>query len=97
VEIKKTAVAGTLESSDVQITVAPSAGVIDIELDSNVINQFGNQIKKVVLETLEKLGVTSVSVSVVDRGALDSTIAARLECAVFRAAGHEGKVPWGAL
>ena len=44
-----------------------------------MINQYGNQIRKVVLQTLENLDVKDVKISVVDKGALDCTIKARVE------------------
>ena len=40
-EIKKPAVAGTLESSDCMVTVEPGDGKVDLELSSVVIRQFG--------------------------------------------------------
>ena len=58
-EIKKPAIAGTLESSDCQVTVEAGEGKVDFSLESAVINQYGNQIKKVAYETLENLGVDS--------------------------------------
>ena len=72
-EIQKAAVAGTLESSDAQVTVEPGTGGIHLELSSSVMNQYGRQIKATVLETLERLGVTDAQVTVVDKGALDCT------------------------
>ena len=56
-EIQKAAVAGTLESSDAQVTVEPGAGGIQLELSSSVMNQYGRQIKATVLETLERLAL----------------------------------------
>jgi citrate lyase subunit gamma (acyl carrier protein) len=97
VDIKKGAMAGTLESGDVQVTIEPSGGEITFDLTSSVINQFGRQIKKVVLGTLENLGVKSARVVVVDNGALDYAIKARVECAVLRAAEHTDGIPWGEL
>ena len=94
-EIKKPAVAGTLESSDCQVTVEPGNGKVDFSLESAVIHQFGNQIKKVTLETLKDLGVDNVRISIVDKGALDCTIKARIECAVFRAVDQYDNIPWG--
>ena len=94
-EIKKPAVAGTLESSDCQVTVEPGNGKVDFSLESAVIHQFGNQIKKVVLETLRDLGVDNVRISIVDKGALDCTIKARIEGAVFRAVDQYDNIPWG--
>lgn len=94
-EIKKPAMAGTLESSDCQVTVEAGEGKIDFTLDSAVINQYGNQIRKVVFETLENLGIKNVKISVVDKGALDCTIKARVEGAVFRSLEQTEHLPWG--
>lgn len=94
-EIKKPVVAGTLESSDCQVTVEPGNGKVDFSLESAVIHQFGNQIKKVTLETLKDLGIDNVRISIVDKGALDCTIKARIEGAVFRAVDQYDNIPWG--
>lgn len=94
-EIKKPAVAGTLESSDCQVTVEPGNGKVDFSLESAVIHQFGNQIKKVTLETLKDLGIDNVRISIVDKGALDCTIKARIAGAVFRAVDQYDNIPWG--
>ena len=93
-DIINTSVAGTLESSDVQITIEPSDTGLNIDIQSSVINQYGRQIRKVVDEALEEFGVQAANVVVVDKGALDCTIKARVECAVYRAAGFEGSIPW---
>ncbi|MBS1483906.1 MAG: citrate lyase acyl carrier protein, partial [Clostridium sp.] len=56
-EILKTAIAGTLESSDAQVTVEPGEQGIELTIESSVMNQYGRQIKAAVLETLDTLGV----------------------------------------
>jgi citrate lyase subunit gamma (acyl carrier protein) len=94
-EIIKTAMAGTLESGDAQVTIEPGNGGTIIDISSIVLNQYGRQIKAVVIETLNTLGVKSAHVAIVDKGALDCTIRARTECAVYRAAGFTGNIPWG--
>ncbi len=96
-EILKTAAAGTLESSDALVTVEPGEG-ITLELSSSVMNQYGRQIKETVLETLARLDVENVHITVVDKGALDCTLKARVECAVFRSgdASHSN-IPWGGV
>ncbi len=94
-EITRPAVAGTLESSDCQVTVEPGDGQIEFYLESAVINQYGNQIKQVVMETLERLGIDNIRLTMVDKGALDCTIKARIEGAVFRSACQIDKLPWG--
>lgn len=94
-EITRPAIAGTLESSDCQVTVEPGEGTIEFHLESAVINQYGNQIKKVVMETLKKLEIDNVKLTMVDKGALDCTIKARVEGAVFRSACQIEDLPWG--
>ncbi len=94
-KIETLAMAGTLESSDALVTVEPYDGGIDFELDSVVIHQYGHQIKKIVMETLERLDVSEAKIRVVDKGALDCTLKARIECAVFRANGQVDNIPWG--
>lgn len=94
-EILKSAVAGTLESSDAMVTVEPGDG-ISLELSSSVMNQYGRQIKATVLETLERLEVKNAKVTVIDKGALDCTLKARVECAVFRSSdASASNIPWG--
>lgn len=94
-EILKSAVAGTLESSDCMVTVEPGEGV-SLSLSSSVMNQYGRQIKATVLETLDRLGVENANVTVVDKGALDCTLKARVECAVFRSCdASSANIPWG--
>ena len=94
-EIKKAATAGTLESSDCQVTVEKGEGNVDFSMESSVINQYGNQIRKVELETLKNLGVSDVKLTIVDKGALDCTIKARIEAAVYRSVLQTEHLPWG--
>ena len=95
--IEKSAMAGTLESSDAQVTVEPADG-LKLFIESSVIKQYGRQIKATVLETLERLGVKDAKVSVVDKGALDCTLKARVECAVLRSCNASAKnIPWGGM
>ena len=94
-EIKKAAMAGTLESSDAQVTVEPGNGKIELSIESSVIHQFGRQIKATIMETLERLEVRDAKVTVVDKGALDCTLKARVECAVYRSNDMTENLPWG--
>jgi len=94
-DIKKTAIAGTLESSDAQITVMP-AEELELSIESSVMNQYGRQIKAVTLKTLEDLRVSKGKVKVVDKGALECTLKARIECAVYRSNdASANNIPWG--
>ena len=94
--IQKPAVAGTVESSDALVSVEPGNGTIELTLTSSVMNQYGRQIKETVMETLKRLGVDSVKINIVDKGALDCTLKARVECAVFRSCdASEKDIPLG--
>ena len=84
----KNAMAGTLESGDILIQIAPSdVDGLHIELDSTVAYQFGEQIKKVIINTLTELGITKANVKATDKGALDCTIKARVTAAAVRSTG----------
>ena len=97
-QIEKNAMAGTLESSAAMVTVAPADAGIALENSSSVMNKYGRQIKAPVLETLERLGVENGKVTVVDKGALDCTLKARGECAVFRSCEKSAAgIPWGGV
>lgn len=86
--ILKKAAAGTVESSDVYVTLEPSDCGNVIEIDSVVQKQFGGLIRKAVSEVLAEQEITNARVSVVDRGALDCVIRARVEAAIQRAKGE---------
>lgn len=94
-EIKKPALAGTLESSDCIVSVEPSSkNIIEINLTSTVKKQFGNEIIKVAKETLKNLGVDSIIIEINDKGALNCVIEARIEAAVCRAS-EMNEFDWG--
>ena len=84
-KILKPAKAGTLESNDISIMLMPSSDGIEIELESIVEKQFGNEIRKTIKDKLIELGVEGVIIKAIDKGALDYTIKARIETAVKRA------------
>ncbi len=87
-EIRKSASAGTMESSDVYVEIEPGTKGLSIQLESVVLHQFGEDIRRVVKEVLCKCGVENAHVRVVDRGALECVIRARVETAVLRGKGE---------
>lgn len=88
-EIKE-AFAGTLESGDILIRIAPPEKEgLEIELASTVAYQFGRQIKHVITDTLKDLGIEHARVNATDKGALDCTIRARVTAAAVRATGKD--------
>lgn len=85
--IVKTAQAGTLESSDIMITVTPGlagSGVI-IEIESIVMAQYGEDIRLALEHTVTAQGYTDLYIKALDRGALDCTIRARMLTVLVRA------------
>ena len=83
-KILKNATAGTMESSDVYVEIEPGSDGIQLQLESVVAQQFGESIKAVVREVLQEQGVENANVRVVDRGALECVIRARVETAILR-------------
>lgn len=86
-EIVKNASAGTMESSDVYVEIAPGS-TLDIHLESVVLAQFGDEILTVVRQVLREQGVEKASVNVIDRGALECVLRARVETAIARGKGE---------
>ena len=86
----KEASAGTLESGDILVRIAPAEKPgLDVHLESSVAYQFGEQIKQVITETLTGLGINDAVVDATDKGALDCTIRARVTAAAVRATGKD--------
>ena len=82
-EIKKLASAGTMESSDAYVEIEPGTD-LEITLESVVSQQFGESIRQVVRDVLTEQGVENANIRVVDRGALECVIRARVETAIVR-------------
>lgn len=85
IEIQKMAMAGTLESSDCLITVSPD-DELTITIESVALSRFGKHIKALVEECLLALNVKNGKIEIVDKGALDYCLRARLETAIKRGA-----------
>ena len=86
-EIKMSASAGTMESSDAYVEIEPGTDGIKLQLESVVMSQFGQAIENAVQNVLQELNVENANVRVVDRGALECVIRARVETAVLRGKG----------
>lgn len=94
-KVLKTAVTGTMESSDIMVTIAPNEGAgIEIELDSSVEKQFGKAIRAAITDTLSELGIQDAKVRAVDKGALDCVIRARVKASAYRACERDDYT-WG--
>lgn len=88
-EIKRDAVAGTLESSDIMVTVLPASEGITLHLTSPVEYYYGDSIRQTICQVLEEMDVKTATIEAVDHGALDCTIRARVKTAVKRACREE--------
>jgi citrate lyase subunit gamma (acyl carrier protein) len=85
-KVVDTGVAGTMESSDIMVTIKPKEQPgIEIELTSSVEKQFGEQIKSVMTACLQEKEITQAYVIAVDKGALDCVVKARTFAAIHRA------------
>lgn len=87
--IQQAAVAGTMESSDVMVTVKPAVTPgLTIHIQSNVLTTFGDQIRQTVEEVFSAFGIRDAEVFLNDKGAIDCVIRARVEAAICRASGE---------
>lgn len=85
-KITKVAKAGTLESNDILVMVMPNENSgIELQLESIVMKQFGDQIEKVINDKVKEMGIEDIVIKAQDKGALDYTIGARVETAIKRA------------
>lgn len=87
-DILKRASAGTMESSDAYVEVEPGQNGLSIQLESVVLAQFGQSIDRTVREVLAQQGVENANVRIIDRGALECVLRARVETAVLRGKGE---------
>lgn len=87
-EILRRASAGTMESSDAYVEIEPGKNGLDIQLESVVLSQFGDAIDRTVREVLSEQGITNANVRVIDRGALECVLRARVETAIVRGKGE---------
>lgn len=79
--------AGTFESSDVLILIEPvdEGSGRKIEINSSVKLQYGEQLKTIVEDYLDKNDIADIHLIINDKGALEPTIHARMETALKRA------------
>ncbi|MBM7540200.1 citrate lyase acyl carrier protein [Amphibacillus cookii] len=96
-EIINQSTSGTLESSDIQIILGPNKQGIDIDIRSSVQKQFGEHIDMLIRKILSDKMIEHAKVLVVDNGALDCTIRARMETAIYRSIEGNQRVEWGVI
>ena len=84
-KLLRSATAGTLESSDIMVSIMP-AEQIKIDVESVVGSIFGDAIYDCINRKLSEMGVHGAKIFVKDKGAMDCVICARVEAAVLRAA-----------
>ena len=74
--------AGTTRSGDIYIELVGAAqGGVRLELTSAAAEPLKRYVRRVILKALSDLGIAHALVRAVDRGALDSTIRARVTVA----------------
>jgi len=88
-KLLKSSQAGTVESTDILITLTPAeqGTGIQIELVSPTMQQYGEHIKAMIRKTLKTHGIIDAKVHANEKGALDYTIEARVKTAITRAIG----------
>lgn len=85
----KEGVAGTDKKMDLIVSISPGGDGIEVEVEGKDVEFFGEDIKRVTVETLREMGVENAKVKIVERSPLDFTIRARVRAAALRAMGVE--------
>lgn len=94
-QIEKQASAGTLESSDVMVTLKPNeASGIRVSISGKMAYPYGDSMEATVRGVMDEFGITDAVVELEDKGALDCVIRARTQAAVCRSLGI--RYPWEA-
>lgn len=84
--ISKTGEAGTAESGDILVSVAPGTGLnVEVTGKPVILKQFGRQIRELIEKTAREAGVTDATITAKDNSSLDFTIKARVRAAIQRA------------
>ena len=78
--------AGTFESSDLIVLIEPKDDKTGrkIEIESIVMLQYGENLKSVVNEMLDRYELTDIHIILKDKGALEPVVRARMETAILR-------------
>ncbi|MBQ9387738.1 MAG: citrate lyase acyl carrier protein [Lachnospiraceae bacterium] len=76
------------QNADCVITIEPGTGGIELDFTSTVEIQYGDAMKEAIYDELSKYGIDDARVTVVDRGAIDPVLRARMEAVIKR--GMEG-------
>ncbi|MCL8210079.1 citrate lyase acyl carrier protein [Spiroplasma attinicola] len=85
-EIKKIASAGSLDSSDVLVTVELNHKTENcITINSPFIRQFGQEMKNIVIKILNDLKINNCNIVIQDQGAINEVLIARIVTAISRA------------
>ena len=82
--LKKACAGNEAQNADCVVTIEPNESGIEFSLDSLVKTQYGKAIEKSTYDELKKYGITDCHISIVDRGAIDCVLRARLEAAIKR-------------
>ena len=83
----RASVGNAKQNADCVIEIKPRSKGVKINLDSLVKNQYGDAIKRAVKSELKKQDVEAAEITIIDRGAIDPVLRARLECVIKRGRG----------
>ena len=85
-KLLKKAQAGSFESSDILILIEPNekGEGRKIDIESGVFQQYGDKIKKLIVEMLDTYKIKDIRLKAHDKGAIDAVILARMETVLTR-------------
>lgn len=84
-EIKRKTVTGTDGKGDIEVSIEPASNGLEVSISSSHGKLFYDKIADTINSILNKYGIINAKISVIDQGALDYVIRARVETAILRA------------
>ncbi|MDU2064610.1 MAG: citrate lyase subunit gamma [Sporomusaceae bacterium] len=86
--IRSTITVGFEEKNDALVTVSPNqpGQGITVALTSPVLRQYGEHLEALIVNTVKEAGYTDIHVKVLDKGAWDYALQARIVAALNRGA-----------
>ncbi len=84
-EIKRKVICGNENKGDIRITIEPVKQGLEINISSTHGKLFYTQIAETVNNTINKCGIINAKINILDNGAMDFVVKARMESAIMKA------------
>ncbi len=83
-QIKRKAICGSENKGDIRVAIEPGQQGLEINISSTYGKQFYTQIAETVNNIINKCGIINAKINILDNGALDFVVKARMESAIMK-------------